>query len=586
MERYLIRKEYGRLHLGVPLRGARLLTQPLFNKGTAFTRSERAAFGLEGLLPDAVSTMDQQARRAYANIVRKEDPLERYIGLAALQDRNEHLFHRLLVDHLDEFLPIVYAPTVGRACQEFSRIFRRARGLWITPAHQGRMGAVLANTPHPDVRLVVVTDNERVLGLGDQGAGGLALPVGKAALYTAAAGLHPAQVLPISLDVGTDNAGHLGDDLYLGWRWPRLRGPEYDGFVEEFVHSLHRRFPHAVVQWEDLKPANALRVLDRYQRLLPSFNDDVQGTGAAVLAALLTAARITGRPLSAQRVVIAGAGAPGLGIARVVREALVQSGRAHDDVASAVAVVDHQGLVVEGARGLGAHKREVAWPAALAAHHGLGQGARGVAEVVRQLRPTVLVGTTGRGGLFTEGVVKQVGSVVERPVILPLSTPQERAEARPQDVVAWTGGRALIATGLPATTIDFEGTTSVASQLSSVFVFPGVALGAVVSKAYEVTPAMFRAAATQLAEEVTPGERAEGRLLPPLSRLREITPRIAEAVIRAAREAGVGLALDDAAIPRAVAEARWEPSYPLFDPLPETPDSVPIAPAATGADRP
>jgi malate dehydrogenase (oxaloacetate-decarboxylating) len=572
MERYVIRKEYGRVHMGVPLRGTRLLTQPLLNKGTAFTRSERAAFGLEGLLPDAVSTIEQQARRAYGNIARKDDALERYIGLAGLQDRNEHLFYRVLAEHLDELLPVVYAPTVARACQEFSRIFRRARGLWITPAHQGRMETVLGNAPHPDVRLLVVTDNERILGQGDQGAGGMALSVGKAALYSAVAGIHPAHVLPISLDVGTSNPALLEDDLYLGWRWPRLRGADYDAFMDEFVHAVRRRFPHALVQWEDLRPANALRLLDRYERLVPSFNDDVQGTAAVVLAALAGAARIPGRPASAQRIVVAGAGAAGLGVARLLRDTRVRAGRTHDEATAAVAVVDSRGLIVDDGQKPHVHKREVAWPASLAAHHGLANaGGRRLGDVVRQLRPTVLVGTTGRGGLFTEEIVRALGSHVERPVILPLSMPEARAEARVEDLMAWTDGRALVATGAAA---------------SSVLVFPAVALGTIVSKAYEVTSTMFRAVAERLADEVAPDERAEGRLLPPLSRLRDITPRLAEEVVRAAREGGIGLPFEDDAIARAVADARWQPDYPVLDPLPETRETTPTPAEPAAMTRP
>src|SRR5687768_1666580 len=294
MPRFTLKKDDGRGRVEVPLRGEALLHHPLFNKGTAFTRAERAQFGLEGLLPDAVSTMEQQARRVYANIVRKTDPLERYIGLAALQDRNEHLFYRVLSDHLEELLPIVYSPTVGQACREFSRIFRRARGLWLTPAHQGRMAEVLKNASHPDVRLVVVGDNERVLGEGDQGAGGMGIPVGKLALCCAVAGIHPAQTLAVSLDVGTDNPDLLDDELYLGWRWPRLRGPAYDAFVDEFVHAFKKCFPNAMLQWEDLGRHNAFRLLDRYRRTLPSFNDDTQATGATVLAAVHSADTVTG----------------------------------------------------------------------------------------------------------------------------------------------------------------------------------------------------------------------------------------------------------------------------------------------------
>ncbi len=305
--------------LEAPLRGPALLNAPLYNKSTAFTRRERAMFGLDGLLPDAFSTMDQQARRVYENIARKTDPLERYIGLAALQNRNEHLFYRVLLDHLEEFLPIVYTPTVGQACQLYSRVFRRTRGLWVTPEHRGRVHEVLRCAPFEDVRLVVVTDNERILGLGDQGAGGMGIPVGKLALYSAAAGIHPSQTLPVSLDVGTDNEELLADDLYLGWRQPRLRGEEYDTLVREFVDAVKRTFPDALLQWEDFKKGNALRLLETYRNELPSFNDDVQGTAAVAVAGL----RGIGSPLREQRIVILGAGAAGVGIARLLRTVML-----------------------------------------------------------------------------------------------------------------------------------------------------------------------------------------------------------------------------------------------------------------------
>ena len=308
----------GRERVEIRLRGPQLLNHPMCNRSTAFTREERRELGLEGLLPDVVSTMEQQGRRAYGNIVRKGDPLERYIGLAALQDRNEYLFYRVLCDHLEEFLPIVYTPTVGRACQEFSHIFRRARGLWITPDDRGQIDRVLGDAPFEDVRLIVVTDNESILGLGDQGAGGMAIPVGKLALYTAAAGIHPSRTLPISLDVGTDNAALLADDLYLGWRHPRLRGEPYHTLVEEFVHGVKRRFPKAALQWEDFRKGTAFALLERYRKALPSFNDDIQGTAAVALAGLFSALRISGGKLRDQRILFLGAGEAATGIADLV----------------------------------------------------------------------------------------------------------------------------------------------------------------------------------------------------------------------------------------------------------------------------
>jgi len=559
----------------VGYRGSHLLSEAMYNKGSAFTREERAVFGLEGLLPPAVSTMEQQAARAYANIGRKADPLEKYIGLAALQDRNEHLFYRLLVDHPEELLPIVYTPTVGRACQEFSHIFRRARGLWISPAHRGRVDEVLGNAPYDDVRLIVVTDNERILGLGDQGAGGMGIPVGKLALYTAAAGIPPWRTLPVSLDVGTDNHALLEDALYLGWRFPRLRGPAYDTLVDEFVRAVKRRFPRAVLQWEDFKKGNAFALLDRYRKFLPSFNDDVQGTAAVAVAGLLAGARVTGTPLRDQRVVILGAGAAGIGIARLVRETLKRAGLQGEALVSAVANLDSNGLLVDDQPIPDVYKREFAWPAELAAARGLGPGGvRDLMAVVRVLRPTMLIGTSGEPGTFTEAVVREMARHVERPLVFPMSTPTSKTEAKPADILAWTEGRALVATGSPFEAVSFGRRTVTIGQGNNAFVFPGVGLGALVAEAGIVTDAMFAAAADALAAEVHTDDLAAGSLFPPVRDIRRVTARVAEAVVKEARDSGVGRQLADADIPEAVTGAMWNPVYlPMEGPAPEAPAS-------------
>jgi malic enzyme len=555
----------GRERVPVRLRGSQLLNHPMYNRSTAFTRGARHALGLEGLLPDVVSTMDQQARRAYGNIVRKTDALERYIGLAALQDRNEHLFYRVLVDHLEEFLPIVYTPTVGRACQEYSRIFRRARGLWIAPEHRGRMDGVLANAPYDDVRLIVVTDNERILGLGDQGAGGMGIPVGKVALYVAAAGIHPAETLPVSLDVGTDNQALLEDELYIGYRHPRLRGAAYDAVVEEFVRAVARRFPRALLQWEDFKQWNAFDLLERYRAVLPSFNDDIQGTAAMALAGLIAGGRAVGTTLREQRVVIVGAGAAGTGIARLLRSALERAGLAGPDLLRAVALVDVEGLVVDSDV---AHRRLVSWPSSLAASVGLPPGRRhGLVEIVRALRPTALIGVAGVAGLFSEAAVREMSAHVARPVIFPLSNPTDKAEARPLDVLTWTEGRALVATGSPFGTVTYRGRTVPTGQGNNAFVFPGVGLGVLVAEARIVSDGLFAAAAEALAAEVTAVELAEGALYPPIPSLRRVTARVAEAVARQARDEGIGRSFSDAEIESAVEAAMWEPEYPELEPV-------------------
>ncbi len=568
MERFELKTAAdGHTRLNVPYRGSTLLRQPLFTKGTAFTEEERVDFGLEGLLPHAVSTMDLQARRVRANVMRHADPLQRYVALAALQDRNEHLFFRVLVDNIEDFLPIVYTPVVGRACQEWSHIFRRARGLWITPGHRGRIFEVLGSAPFADVRLIVVTDNERILGLGDQGAGGMGIPIGKLALYVAAAGIHPARTLPISLDVGTDNQALLDDELYLGWRARRLRGPDYDSLVEEFVQAVKRRFPQALLQWEDFKKNNAFRLLDRYRHVLPSFNDDVQGTAAVAVAGMLAGTRVSGTPLREQRVVILGAGAAGVGIARLVRSTLARAGVVGETLTAAIANLDSHGLLVDDQPIADAHKRDFAWPRDLAARFGLGAGQpRDLHAVVRAVKPTVLIGTSGEPGTFTESVIREMAAHVERPVIFPMSNPTSKSEAQPADVLEWSDGRALVATGSPFDPVRRDGRTVRFGQGNNAFVFPGVGLGALVSEAREVTDAMFAAAADRLAEEVHADDLAEGSLFPPVHDLRRVTAAVAEAVVRQAREDGVGRDIEDADIPGEVRRAIWEPRYPALDP--------------------
>jgi malic enzyme len=558
----------GRPRLECPYRGTRLLRHPLYTKGTGFSEEERFAFGLDGLLPHHVSTLEEQSRRAYESVARKTDPLEKFIGLAALQDRNEHLFYRVLLDHLGEFLPIVYTPTVGRACQEWSHIFRRARGLWITPAHRGRIERVLENAPFEDVRLVVVTDNERILGLGDQGAGGMGIPIGKLALYSAAAGIPPWQTLPVSLDVGTDNQALLDDELYLGWRSHRLRGQEYDALVDEFVFGVKARFPRALLQWEDFKKANAFRLLERHRLTLPSFNDDIQGTAAVAVAGILAGARRTGVPLREQRVVLLGAGAAGIGIARLLRRTLEQAGLSGDVLRLAIANLDTRGLLVDDREIEDEHKRPFAWPAALAEASGLGaRQPRDLLAVVRAVKPTALIGTSGEPGHFTEEVVREMASHVERPLIFPLSNPTSQSEAVPADLLQWTDARALVATGSPFPPVPWGGREIQIGQANNAFVFPGVGLGVLVSEAREVTEEMFAAAAEALASQVAASDRAEAGIFPRIDDLRRVTVHVAEAVVREAMASGIAThPVKDPA--SAVARAMWDPTYVPMDAVP------------------
>lgn len=569
MQRFtLTRGAEGKPMLSVPYRGAQLLAQPMYTKGSAFTHDERRTFGLDGMLPHAVSTLELQRKRMVDNIGRKSDPLEKYIGLAALQDRNEVLFYRVLVDHIDEFLPIVYTPTVARACQDFSHIFRRGRGLWITPDHRGRIAEVLANAPFEDVRLIVVTDNERILGLGDQGAGGMGIPVGKLSLYVAGAGIHPAQTLPISLDVGTDNTALLADELYLGCRRKRLRGPEYDSLVEEFVQAVKQRFPKALLQWEDFKKANAFRLMDRYRKVLPSFNDDIQGTAAVAAAAMMAGTRISGIPLTEQRVVILGAGAAGIGIARLMRSTLARAGVTGEALTRAIACIDSQGLLVDDHPVRDEHKQPFVWPRALAGSLGLGTGQpRDLEAVIRALHPTVLVGTSGEPGTFTEAAIREMGKHVQRPVILPMSNPTANSEAKAADVVGWTEGRALVATGSPFDPVPYGGGSITIGQANNAFVFPGIGLGAILAEAREITDSMFTAAADRLAAVPSETDLGSGSLFPRVRDLRRVTAAIAEAVVREARDCGVGRNIPDAQIPALVASSMWTPEYPHLIPV-------------------
>ncbi len=572
MEKYRLKRDAaGGLRALSPVKGERLLRHPMYNKGSAFSHEERERLGLVGLLPEAVNTMEQQAHRALSNVLRTEGPLQRYVALAALQDRNEHLFYRVLVDNLETLLPVVYTPTVGEACQEYSHIFRRARGVWITPEHRGYISEVLGNAPFEDVRLIVVTDNERILGLGDQGAGGMGIPIGKLALYTAAAGIHPSQTLPISLDVGTDNEKLIQDELYLGWRHPRLRGPDYESLVDEFVYAVKKRFPHAILQWEDFKKGNAARLLARYRKVLPSFNDDIQSTGAVVVAGLMAAARKTGLPLEQQRLVILGAGAAGIGVATLLRATLRRNGVAGDALFRQIAVLDSRGLLVDDVEIAEAYKRESAWPAALAETQGLGQGQpRDLEAVVRALEPTVLIGLSGAPGAFSEAVVRTMSAHCAQPVLMPMSNPTSKIEAHPADIARWSEGRALIATGSsPIEDVRHADRNLRVAAGNNALVFPGLALGVLVSGAHEVSDQLFTAAAEALARCVSSSDLAAGGLYPELRELRRVAARVAEAVVRTARDTGLGRALEDPDIPGAVAEAMWEPRYLHLEYVPD-----------------
>lgn len=544
------------------LTGPDILGQPLLNKDAAFTDSERHALGLCGLLPWRVATEAEQVALELEHLRRKPDDMEKYIGLSALQDRNETLFYRLLLDHLEELAPIVYTPTVGEACRRFSHILRRPRGVWITPDHIPFMSEFLRNARKPGVRLIVVTDNERILGLGDQGAGGMGIPIGKLALYTAGAGIEPHLTLPVSLDCGTDNEELLNDPLYLGYPRPRLRGPDYDAFVDAFVSAVTGTFPDALLQWEDFKQHNAIRLLDRYRAVLPSFNDDIQGTAAVVLAGVLSALRHLGRDLADQRLVFVGAGAAGIGIARLASEVMRSAGAPEPAIRSAIVMLDSRGLLFDGRDRIDDDKRPFALPGAVMARYGFEPADHYDLEaVIRQVEPTILIGTSGTPGAFTERAVSLMAERTPNPVILPLSNPTSKSEAIPADVLRWTSGRALVATGSPFDPVRVGGQVREIGQANNVFIFPGVGLGAIVSRAREVTDGMFLAAATTLAGLVSQERLAAGALYPRLADLRAVSRAIAIAVARQARADGVARMPDDKPEEEAVDAAMWLPAY-------------------------
>ena len=559
----LVRKAEGD-KLTVSCEGKALLRNPLYNKGTGFTHEERRRLGIDGLLPSQHNTIDTQAQRIYSSIFFNPDPVGRHIGLSLLQNRNEVLFYKVLRQHLEETMPIVYTPTVGKASQHYSRVYRRARGIFITPDHKGRIEAVLRNgAEYSDVRLMVVTDNQAILGIGDQGAGGMAISVGKLALYCVGAGIHPASTLPISLDVGTDNRELLDDPLYLGWRHERMTGSDYLELVDEFVSAAKTVFPNVMIQWEDFRKENALNILRRFEDALPSFNDDIQGTGAVAAACVQGACRASGRDIRDSRIVIYGAGAAGLGIARQLQHSLRLSGLGEAKSKARILALDSRGVISEARPGLDAFKQQLARPEEEIRALGLSdKNCADLVSVIQAFGADVLIGTSGQAGSFNESVVRAMAANCERPVILPMSNPTDISEGTPQEILGWTDGHALVATGSPFAPVLVGGEERSIGQANNVFVFPGIGLGTIVSSASRVTDAMIAAASSALAATLSDSDLHEGRLVPHISRLWDVCGEVGMAVAKQAISDDVAPPMSDDELADRLATYRWIPRYP------------------------
>ena len=544
------------------LSGYELLNDPLLNKGTAFTEAERDAFELHGLLPPHVAVLDYQVQRRLDAFRKLGSDIQKYVFLRGLQDTNETLFYALLTRNIEEMMPIVYTPTVGLGCQQFSSIFRKPRGLFLSYPHQDDIRRILGNPRFDGVEAIVVSDGERILGLGDQGAGGMGIPIGKLSLYTACAGLHPATTLPIILDVGTDSREHLDDPQYIGWQHERMRGDAYDAFIATFVDAVRERWPHVLLHWEDFAIGNANRLLARYRDSLCTFNDDIQGTAAIAVGTLLSAINVTGTPLNEQRVAVFGAGSAGTGICALLLRAMVDAGVAEAEARSRFYLVDRDGLLVEGMTGLlpfqapFAQKRAALSSWTLASHDRIGLG-----DVVVNARPTVLIGTSGQPHAFHEAAVRAMADRVRRPVLFPLSNPTERAEATPQDLMEWTEGRAVIGTGSPFPPIQRDGHVFRVDQTNNAYVYPGIGLGAIAAKARRISDGMFLAAARTIAEMSPAKHDPQANLLPPLVRSRELSLHVAIAVAKRAQADGLADIVSDDALTIAIKAKTWEPVY-------------------------
>lgn len=557
----LRRDQNGEAYMAVSVRGIAILRLVLANKGTAFTLEERRALHLDGLLPPAVKTLEHQAERAYAGYREMTTNIGRYQYLRSLQERQEILFYKLLEDHLEEMLPIVYTPTVGEAVQKFNAIYQNPRGVTLSPVNINRAQEVMGNYPLEDVRMIVVTDSSAILGIGDQGYGGLAIPIGKLALYTVGGGVSPFHTMPVSLDVGTDRLDLLDDELYLGVRQKRLRGDDYIVFVDAFVDAVKKRFPNAIVQWEDLSKDTAFEVLERYRHEMPCFNDDIQGTGAVALAGVVSACKKKGERLRDQTVVIHGAGAGGIGVAWAIREGMKREGLGDDEARARVLVLDSKGLLMADRQGMEEYKRAYAQPRERVEGWHFEGNAPGLLDTVRASQATVLLGLSGQPSAFDEAVVRAVAANAERPIVFPLSNPTSSSEAVPEDLFAWTDGKALVATGSPFAPVTHDGREHPIGQGNNAFVFPGLGMGAILARATEITDRMVLEGAYALADYTAAHHLAEGRIYPPVTELEDVSIEVACRVIQAAIDEEVGTPLAGEDIESYVRAHFWHPHY-------------------------
>ncbi len=552
----------GKIVVRIALRGREVLSIPSINQGTAFTVEERIALDLDGLLPSRVITIDDQVRRIQSQIVNEPSDLAKFIYLYSMMDRNETLFYRVLTDNLDELLPIVYTPTIGKAIEEYSHWYHRPRGVYLDIDHPERIeDALLAEGKGAeDVDLIVVTDSEGILGIGDQGVGGVAITVGKLSVYIAAAGIHPTRVLPVVLDTGTDNLDLLNDPAYLGVQHARVRGERYDQFIESFVQAVQKLFPNAMLHWEDFAASNATRILNHYKDQICTFNDDIQGTAAVVVAAILSAVRKSRTKLADQRIVVHGAGSAGIGIANQLIDCMVRAGMDEADARSRFWCLSSRGLLVEGGRMRDFQEPFARGKSEVTDWELQQKGQISLTDVVHNVKPTILIGTSAQAGCFTEPIITEMAANCQQPIIMPLSNPTAKAEALPSEILEWTDGRALIATGSPFPPVSYQGTTYEIAQANNALVFPGLGLGVIVSRASRVSDGMLAAAANAVAAAVS-DRRPGASLLPSIRQLRSVSSKVALAVINVAQEEGLAQAEIDNPI-QAVVDAMWVPEYP------------------------